>query len=233
VAGNSVPYTGDSPPIFRHYSGKVPVRRTASAGARASGRACKYGPRDADGYCPKRPSSGRSSGGGRPCKYGPRGADGYCPKRPSSGRSSGTTGTAPAATPRRRETAAQRERRIDQAAQAGTELVGVAAQLAIPRIPAARRLFNSPVTRAGAGALTLGGVAGLAVAAGLASYGATSYVLSRIRNARERKAKEQSLAATAYRVARADMERRLGRGMTRPEHDLLAAAWRDQLPQAR
>lgn len=61
---------------------------------------CKYGPRGADGYCPKKPTSSQGSsflgpGTGSsskpprakpPCKYGPRGADGYCPKKPPSSR---------------------------------------------------------------------------------------------------------------------------------------------------
>lgn len=55
-----------------------------------SKRTCKYGPRDADGFCPKRPTSSRSSSSAKParvkppCKYGPRGADGYCPKKPKA-----------------------------------------------------------------------------------------------------------------------------------------------------
>lgn len=60
----------------------------------ASKRPCAYGPRDADGYCPKRQRATASSGSSRtkkpkpPCKYGPRGSDGYCPKKPkvSNGR---------------------------------------------------------------------------------------------------------------------------------------------------
>ena len=59
---------------------------------RASTRPCKYGPRDADGLCPKKPratsatsrtSSGTSSNK-RPCKYGPRTSDGLCPKKPKA-----------------------------------------------------------------------------------------------------------------------------------------------------
>lgn len=60
-------------------------------------RPCKYGPRDAEGHCPKkqRTSSGTSSGssGGsrkraskRPCKYGPRDENGLCPKKPKTPR---------------------------------------------------------------------------------------------------------------------------------------------------
>lgn len=58
--------------------------------ARSSKRPCKYGPRDSDGRCPKKPKSAsarsKSASGKRPCKYGPRGADGLCPKKPKSQR---------------------------------------------------------------------------------------------------------------------------------------------------
>ena len=59
---------------------------------RASTRPCKYGPRDAEGHCPKKPrassSSSKTTSGAssnkRPCKYGPRGTDGLCPKKPKA-----------------------------------------------------------------------------------------------------------------------------------------------------
>lgn len=64
--------------------GGAPLKRAASK------RACKYGPRDADGYCPKKPASSSTSKPPRaprakpPCKYGPRDASGYCPKKPKA-----------------------------------------------------------------------------------------------------------------------------------------------------
>lgn len=201
--------------------------QTRAPSAKRGKPPCKYGPR-VNGRCPKKPAGARASSGGRPCKYGPRGADGYCPKKPSSGRSSsGSTGpTAPAA---RRETPAQAQRRADDIAASAIDV----ATAAVPLVPALRRLATSRVTRTGAGALTLGGVVGLAAAAGLAAFAGTTAILHRIRDAKERKAKEQFLAAQGYRVARADLEHRLGRAPTRPEHDLLAAVWRDKLPQVR
>lgn len=62
---------------------------------RASTRPCKYGPRDEDGRCPKKPSTKRSTSSSsgskssskpskKPCKYGPRTADGLCPKKPKA-----------------------------------------------------------------------------------------------------------------------------------------------------
>lgn len=72
--------------------------RTVSASAPRAPRPkppCAYGPRGADGYCPKKPkkvvtdAQGFVVQGGRaakPCAYGPRGADGYCPKKPRATR---------------------------------------------------------------------------------------------------------------------------------------------------
>lgn len=56
-------------------------------------RACKYGPRDEEGRCPKKPkasagskSSKRTAKAKPPCKYGPRDAEGHCPKKPKTAR---------------------------------------------------------------------------------------------------------------------------------------------------
>lgn len=74
-------------PAAQTMPGGAPLSRASSR------RPCKYGPRDSDGHCPKRPrtprssSAPRSAAGGsskRPCKYGPRGSDGYCPKKPAN-----------------------------------------------------------------------------------------------------------------------------------------------------
>ena len=66
----------------------------AKLSRRSSTRPCKYGPRDSDGRCPKKPraasSSSRTSSGTssskRPCKYGPRDSEGHCPKKPKTAR---------------------------------------------------------------------------------------------------------------------------------------------------
>ena len=68
------------------------ARAGTSTKRKASKRACKYGPRDADGLCPKAPTRSRSSSAPKParakppCKYGPRDASGYCPKKPKVAR---------------------------------------------------------------------------------------------------------------------------------------------------
>lgn len=45
----------------------------------ASSRPCKYGPRDSEGRCPKKPKSAAKK---KPCKYGARTSEGLCPKKP-------------------------------------------------------------------------------------------------------------------------------------------------------
>lgn len=75
-----------------------PAATTMPGGApltRASKRPCKYGPRDVDGLCPKKPTASSrasktasgSSSKKPPCKYGPRTADGKCPKKPKQAKS--------------------------------------------------------------------------------------------------------------------------------------------------
>lgn len=209
-----MPYGGEKGRTLPHFSGRV------ATGSRPRGqRACKYGPRGADGYCPKKP---RSAGGGRPCKYGPRGADGYCPKRPTGGSSTRTSSTRTEAP--RRQTAAQRDRDI----KAYSDIA-----VGVGQVVAANRSRIARVARTSVRALPTRNVVGLAVAAGLAAFGATTAVLRGIKKRKDRIAEEQRLAAAGYRVARANMEAQLGRAMTRPEHDLLAAEWRAKLPQAR
>lgn len=63
---------------------------------RSSKRPCKYGPRDSDGLCPKKPKSSSSSSKStssrsskKPCKYGER-VNGLCPKKPKAAKAGPT-----------------------------------------------------------------------------------------------------------------------------------------------
>lgn len=75
------PVTGKSKPTTSPGSGS-PVTTSAP-------KPCKYGPRDpATGKCPTKGEAIRLGFiSGPACKYGPRGADGKCPKKPRSARS--------------------------------------------------------------------------------------------------------------------------------------------------
>lgn len=212
---------------LKHFSGTVRTRGPTTPAGTASTRRqrpCKYGPRDADGYCPKKPSSGRARGGGRPCKYGPRGADGYCPKRPTSSRSTAPRSTSSGGTSAR--TTAAEERRREAAI---TEAATAAAQLAGQAYISRRELGQ--LARVNVRNLPRAGVIGGAIAVGLAAFLATTAALRGIRNKKERKQREQFLAARAYRLARINAEEQFGRPLRREEHDLLAAEWRDKLPK--
>jgi len=55
--------------------GGAPLRRSSSK------RPCKYGARDSDGLCPKKPKAAPKPK--KPCKYGAR-VNGLCPKKPFS-----------------------------------------------------------------------------------------------------------------------------------------------------
>lgn len=80
------------------------------------------------------------------------------------------------------------------------------------------------------GAKAVIGKLGLAAAAGVASYKATSYVLQRIKDRKERKAQELFERAQAYRLARADAKRRLGRNLRPAELALLAQQFKSGVP---
>lgn len=78
------------PKAERHPGGaRLSSSKQSSSGKK---RPCKYGPRDADGFCPKKPATPRAAKAAKapkkkpPCKYGPRDADGYCPKKPKTTR---------------------------------------------------------------------------------------------------------------------------------------------------
>lgn len=225
-----MPWNGAPAEPLRHFSGTVRVAsptRPAGTASRSRQRPCKYGPRDADGYCPKKPSTARARSGGRPCKYGPRGADGYCPKKPSAGRrttssSSRTTSAGP-----KPPTAAERRRQEAAITEAATAAAQIGGQAYINRAAIAR-VARSPLS-----ALPRAGVIGGAIAVGLAAFLATTAGLKKIRNKRKKREQEQYLAARAYRLARLNAIEQFGRPLRAEEHDLLAAEWRDKLPRAR
>ena len=87
------------------------------------------------------------------------------------------------------------------------------------------------VEKLGAPAALTAGTVSLALAAGLASFAATTAVLTRIRDARERKARAAFEAAQGYRLARQRAEDQLGRPLTGPEHQELSRAFKARLAE--
>lgn len=157
-------------------------------------RPCKYGPRDADGLCPKAPKKARAakagsttraaSSGKRPCKYGPRDADGRCPKKPSTAgsRTRVTAQTAKGATKQAAEVLANRRATSEQKVQAVTQAattVGVDVAktkvrraLAPARIAKTKKVVREMAQKAQPAAVLLGKTTAVA-AAGAAAYKAS------------------------------------------------------------
>lgn len=202
----------------------------------ASKRPCKYGPRDADGYCPKAPkraskarTRSTSTRSKPPCKYGPRDEDGYCPKKPRAGDSgpSYQPSYAPAPAkkaPAKKKTAATRrlERKIETNVErtvkkklAENPTVQRGAVKVSSGVAAALKYLKTPV--GALGSLGVAGVAGtvaLAAAAGLASYAGTRYLINRRKSKKEQAQERAWLASQAFRVARLKLAEDLGRALS-------------------
>jgi len=179
---------------------------------------CKYGPRDADGYCPKKPRRG----GGEPWETE---ADlGYLPEAPEP----------KAPKPRKKtRTEAAASRRLNTAVErAATRAITGGATRVLRSKPAARaaegaartaRYLGSSVTAlSGAGAA---GAVGLAIAAGVGAFMATRSILARIRDRKERAQQAAFVASQNIRQTRLDAEARLGRALTAAERARIRAAF--------
>jgi len=194
----------------RKPSAKAKAKKAATKAAPRAPRPCMYGPRDENGYCPRKPSAAAqrgaqtlaggvsTAGGGRPCKYGPRGEDGYCPKKPAA-----TTTDRALDAARRRAIAAG-----GSAAAAGAKYI-------------TKFLSNGTAIRVLARAA-------LVPAAGLAAYAITRKLMQlRYRTYDELKA----AAAVAYKQARREAGEDAAAGIFLPPEigDQLAAYYRARL----
>lgn len=178
-------------------AGRVP----SSPASPRPARPCAYGPRGADGYCPKRPAKSASttptpSASAAPripkpkpaCRYGPRGADGYCPKKPPTNRT---------ATRARR----QAEQAVERAVVTGAKKVAPVAAQYGPQVAS----FIAKT--------------GLVLAAGYAAYWITTQ-LQRFRNATVADLRYE--LANQYRTARRAFAAQYGRNLTPAEQADLA-----------
>lgn len=199
------------------------ARTTTRTGGRAK-RACKYGPRDADGYCPKKPRSSRSRSSSRSSEeLGELGT--YEPPKPKAAKPRKRTRAERLAETRAINAVERAARRtvvtgITKAAKSRTGeriTTGAAALGAYLKSPVSKVLT--------AGSASAAGAVGLSIAAGLASYGATTAILRGIKNRKERRQQAAFEAAQAMRTARLDAQARLGRPLTIPENQRLAQAF--------
>jgi len=182
------------------------AKKASAPKAKKKKPACKYGPRDADGYCPKKPKATREADVWEDLPEAPKAAKAPKPKKQTR---------AQAAARRRLESAV--ERQVKSAiTKGGTKVLKSkgAARAAEAAGRAGRYLGTSVTALSGAGAA---GAVGLAIAAGVGSFMATSAILKRIRDRKERAQEAAFQAAQAMRTTRLEAEARLGRPLTKAE----------------
>jgi len=73
------------------------------------------------------------------------------------------------------------------------------------------------------------GAIGLAIAAGLAAYGLTTYAINKIKDRKEGRQQLAFQASQAYRYARTELAEKKGRALTRPEQLQLANDFKQEL----
>lgn len=213
---------------------------TSSASKSKSKKPCKYGPRDDDGYCPKKPAAAKSTKGKKPCKYGAR-IDGYCPKKPSSysgESSSGTTKKKPL-TQKQKQTNRDIKKLGDAlgstVGSAGADLLKSAytnraavkeAAKAVAKIPA-----KDVVKAAAAGVGVAQATLGLIAVAGVASYFLTSYIINRAPKKRAEMNAAAAQAAAAYKAARDEVVRQQKKPLTAAQNQEISKVFKAELKE--
>jgi hypothetical protein len=180
---------------------------------------------------PKAKKLKKAPRGKPPCKYGPRDADGYCPKKPKTARKKKT------ATEKKidREISAatrRAENAIVKGAQEGlsktaTEIAAAGGIKAATKKALAKKI----ATGVGGATISVGGALAAAAAAGAASFLATTYILKKIKDAKERKAQAAFEAAQQFRKVHVDAAARLGRPLTAPEVKILSGEFKTRLKE--
>lgn len=208
-----------------------------------SKRECKYGPRDADGKCPKKPKAAKKARAKRPCKYGPRDADGYCPKKPSSNpwknaeevlvtKVTGKSATArrAAKSPQERATEKAVTKVAEKAAEAGLAKLAKKVQDNPGWSSAAAGLAGTKVSQVGKlpGIVKVGALSGI-VLAGIAAYAATTWIITRKAKTREEKLRQAAEAAEAYRESRKLAAVKKGAPLTQGELNTLAKEFKKKI----
>lgn len=180
---------------------------------------------------PKAKKPKRAARAKPPCKYGPRDADGYCPKKPK--------------TARKKKTAAQKkiDREISSATRRAENAIAKGAQEGLSKtateiaaaggIKAATKkaLAKKIATGVGTATVSVGGALAAAAAAGAASFLATTYILKKIRDAKERKEQAAFEAAQQFRKVHVDAAARLGRPLTAAEVKILSGEFKTRLKE--
>lgn len=209
----------------------------------SSQRACKYGPRDEDGKCPKKPKAAKKARAKKACKYGPRDSDGYCPKKPSKNPWKNAEEmvvekvTGKSATARRAGKTAQ-QRNVEKAV---TRVAEKAAEASLQKLAkkvqdnpgwssAAAGLAGTKVSQVGKlpGVVKVGALSGI-VLAGIAAYAATTWIITRKAKNREEKLRQAAEAAEAYRESRKLAAVKKGAPLTQGELNTLAKEFKKKI----
>jgi hypothetical protein len=154
------------------------------------------------------------------CKYGPRDADGYCPKKPSQADLGGDSILdRPAPKKRKRQSLGQKiERQATSSVVRASQKAATRGISAVQKAGGVKAILKSPVaTGVGTASLSLGATIAAAAAAGIASFMLTTAILNRIRDNKERNRQAAFEASQAFRKARTTLQQKLGRAPTQPE----------------
>lgn len=176
---------------------------------KVSKRPCKYGPRDEDGLCPKKPKAAKKPAAKKkaPCKYGER-VNGKCPKKPATvknyksvdaaGRQAGEVLRSKTATPSQKKEAVK----VLGTAVAVESGKKVAEQATRNVRAAAKKAAKNPKVKAAAisGAKKVAKVAGAATGAGVVLVAGGAALSANRRREAAAWARSQ-LAATKKRLA--------------------------------
>jgi len=181
---------------------------------------------------PRAKKAKRAPKGKPPCKYGPRDADGYCPKKPKTARAKKKSATQKKLDREIRSIERKVETQVLKGAQEG--LAKASAEIAAAggvKAAAKKALGQKIATGVGGATISVGGAIAAAAAAGIASFAATTYIINRIKDAKERKAQAAWEAAQAFRAAHVAAAQRLGRPLTAPEVKLLSGEFKTRLKE--
>lgn len=154
------------------------------------------------------------------CKYGPRDADGYCPKKPAAPARELDAGASildrPAPKKRKRQTiGAKIEKQVTSSVTRAGQKAALKGVGAVQKAGGVKAILNRQVaTGVGTASLSLGATIAAAAAVGIAAFMATTAILNAIKNKKEREQQAAYEAAQAFRKARLELEARTGKKIT-------------------
>lgn len=215
--GGAAPTTGKKAKKRKAKKAKAPKKSKAKK-AKAK-KPCKYGPRDEEGYCPKKPRKNPWANAEDVI------LDEVVPKKKAAKKAK-----APAKSAARKKL----EKDVTRAAEKAAELALKKAAEKVKANPewtsAAAGIAGTRVSQLGKlpKVAAVGALSGVLLA-GIAAYAATTYIITKRARNKEEREQQAFEAAQAYRQSRVDAERQKGSKLTTAEQKALAAGFRDTL----